>query len=247
MLDTNSNTGVADRGFREADGRDPSRSTGPPFGQATPYSYLPTTGYRLPATDQPATRKTRKPKTSRYSAREHQVSGYYTDEKGRRRWRRNEEIAAKLKELHDFLVIGGYDEVHASRYPRLALAISRYPLSIETLAAEGRLEEFPGIAGAVSGIIQELIDRGTCRKFEEWSQTTPKSVLELTKIPGIGAKTVKALHTQHGISSLADLGEALGDGRLSQIRGFGARKLETIRRHIADSDARPNRRTRRAS
>ena len=79
-----------------------------------------------------------------------QVSRYYTDEKGRRRWPRNDEIAAKLKELHDFLVIGGYDEVHASRYPRLALTISRHPHPIEKLAAEGRLQEFPGRSNTVS-------------------------------------------------------------------------------------------------
>ena len=163
-----------------------------------------------------------------------EVSRYYTDEKGRRRWPRNEEIAAKLKELHDFLVIGGYDQVHASRYPRLALAISRHPHPIEKLAAEGRLQEFPGIAGAVSEIVQELIDRGTCQKFEEWSRTTPVTVLELTKIPGIGAKTARALHREHGISSLVDLDEALREGRLGEIRGFGAKRLEAIRRHIAE-------------
>lgn len=174
------------------------------------------------------------------------MSGYYTDEKGRRRWRRNEEIAAKLKELHDFLVIGGYDEVHASRYPRLALAISRYPLSIERLAAEGRLEEFPGIAGAVSEIIRELIDRGTCGKFEEWARTTPVTVLELTEIPGIGPKTAKSLHQDHRISSLADLDESLRSGQLGEIRGFGAKKLEAIRRHIAEKRSQRVGRTRRA-
>ena len=173
------------------------------------------------------------------------MSEYYTDEKGRRRWRRNEEIAAKLKELHDFLVIGGYDEVHASRYPRLALAISRYPHSIEILAAEGRLEEFPGIAGAVSEIIQELIDGGTCGKFEERARTTPVTVLQLTEIPGIGAKTAKSLDQDHRISSLADLDEALQDGRLGEMRGFGAKRLDAIRTHIAERRSSRSGRTRR--
>ena len=43
------------------------------------------------------------------------LEGAYVDEKGRTRWRRNDEIAEKLTELYAFLVIGGYEETHARR------------------------------------------------------------------------------------------------------------------------------------
>ena len=179
--------------------------------------------------------------------RDRAVRNEYVDEKGRRRWRRNDEIADKLRDLHDFLVIGGYDEVHASRYPRLALAISRSPQSIETLAAEGRLREFPGIAGVIEDIVQELIDRGTCKKFEDWSRTTPVTVLELTKIPGIGARTAKRLYQEHGIAGLADLDAAIQDGRLRRIRGFGPKKVDAISGHIEKQRRRPAAATKQAS
>ena len=57
----------------------------------------------------------------------------YTDAKGRTRWRCNDEIAKKLQQLHEILVIGGYEESHATRYTRLAYTISRHPESVEEL------------------------------------------------------------------------------------------------------------------
>ena len=53
----------------------------------------------------------------------------YIDEKGRLRWHCNDRLAEQLKQLYDFLVIGNYEESHASRYPRLAHTISRHPES----------------------------------------------------------------------------------------------------------------------
>ena len=48
----------------------------------------------------------------------------YVDAKGRTRWQRNEWLAERLKELGEFLVIGGYAESHAVVYKRLSYTIS---------------------------------------------------------------------------------------------------------------------------
>ena len=82
----------------------------------------------------------------------------YVDEKGRTRWRRNDQVAEYLKQLYDFLVIGGYEETHARRYPQLAYTISRHPGLIDQLHAEGRLAEIQGIGGVVAQIIGECIE-----------------------------------------------------------------------------------------
>ena len=101
----------------------------------------------------------------------------YTDAKGRLRWRRNDEIAEKLKQLYDILVIGGYDESHAKRYPQLAHTLSRHPESVDELHREGRLTEIPGIGGIVAGIIGEFLETGTCTKLEGFTKKMPRSVL----------------------------------------------------------------------
>ena len=158
----------------------------------------------------------------------------YIDERGRTRWRRNDAIADKLTELYNFLVIGGYPEAHAKRYNQLAYAISRHPECIDSLRAEDRLSEIPGIGGTVAGIIGEYLERGTCSKFEEFAEETPTSVLELTDIPRLGAKTALLLYAEHGIDSLAALVKAMDEGSLEKIRGMGPKMLQTIAAHAEE-------------
>lgn len=163
------------------------------------------------------------------------MSEPYTDEKGRPRWRRNDEIAELLKRLHDYLVIGGYPEDHAARYPRLAHTISRLPELLDTIRAEGRLGSIPGVGGTITTILEELLATGTCEKMRLHGEETgtPLSVLELTEIPRLGAKTAKLLYQEHGIDGLATLREALDEGRLDGAKGVGAKMIETMQAHLA--------------
>lgn len=61
------------------------------------------------------------------------------DAKGRLRWHRNDELERHFQMLYDILVIGGYDECHARRYPQLAYTISRHHECIDSIKDEGHL------------------------------------------------------------------------------------------------------------
>ena len=169
------------------------------------------------------------------------------DENGRTRWKRNEEIAAKLKQLGDFLIIGGYEESHAARYAKLAYTLARYPLSVVELHNDGRLSAIEGIGDTIAGIVGELLETGTCRKWEGWARHTPVSVLELTFIPGLGAKTIRTLYQEHGIDSLDALEAALVGHRLSRVKGLGAKTLEAIHQTLDSRSPSHAPRTRRES
>ena len=159
----------------------------------------------------------------------------YTDHKGRTRWRSNDELAEKLKDLYDFLVIGNYEESHAARYPRLAHVISRYPESILVMKQEGRLTSISGVSQTIERIISELLETGSCAKFEgkdEYFTPPPRSVLELTRIPRLGAKTARVLYQDHGIDGLVALKIALEDGHLAKVKGIGQGMIATIEKHL---------------
>jgi DNA polymerase (family X) len=164
-------------------------------------------------------------------------SGSYIDDKGRTRWRVNDWLGDKLKELHDILVIGGYDASHAARYPRLAYAISRFPEPIDEMTAAGRLGEIEGVGSIVAEIIAQTLSKGTSDKLDEWAAQTPRAVLQLTRIPRLGAKTIRVLYAEHGIESLSKLREALDSGALQGIPGIGPKMLATMREYVdADSN-----------
>ncbi|MBT5876057.1 MAG: hypothetical protein HOH43_21700 [Candidatus Latescibacteria bacterium] len=160
----------------------------------------------------------------------------YIDAKGRQRWSRNDKLGRQLQMLYDILVIGGYDESHARRYPQLAYTISRHHESIQVMMEEGRLTEIPGIGGVVGQIITEFLKTGTCSKLEEWAEGTPRSVLDLTEIPGLGAKTVGTLYRDHGIDGLETLKAGIEDGTVDGIKGIGKKMVEKMRQTIADRE-----------
>lgn len=160
----------------------------------------------------------------------------YVDAKGRTRFHENDQLGEQLKALQQFLVVGGYPEDHAARYPKLAYALSRYPEPVSLMLAEGRLESFPGVGEIVGKIIAEFIRTGTCTKWQEWKEHTPESLLEVTTIPGLGAKTVRGLYVDMGIKNLADLKTALEAGKLKGVPGIGPKTLKSIQEHTSADD-----------
>ena len=152
----------------------------------------------------------------------------YRDAKGRVRWHVNDWLGGRLEDLAHFLVIGGYPESHATRYPKLAYLISRYPESILTIHREGRLGELPGVGETVAAIIGEFLDTGTCDKWREWALTTPESVLEMTAVPGLGAKLIRTFYAEHGITTLTGLKAALASGQLDGLPGLGPKTRAAI-------------------
>ena len=159
--------------------------------------------------------------------------GSYIDAKGRTRWHQNDEIALRLLELHTFLIIADYPEDHASRYPRLSHSISRFPEPMSDLIAQGRLiEEIGGVGDIIAKIIEEFVDTGTSTKLEEFAGDTPRTVIELVSIPGLGAKTIKRLYEEVGVVSLVSLRAAIDEGRLKGFRGIGKKTLEKIEAYL---------------
>jgi len=154
----------------------------------------------------------------------------YKDKKGRTRWVRNDEVGAIVKQLGDYLIIGGYPEEHAKRYAQLAHTISRWPESIDKIFENEKLDSLPGVGGVITGYLEEIVSTGTTEKFndDQYGPPPPRSVLELTEIERLGAKTAKMLYQDHGIDSMKSLCKHAKKGDLKGIKGIGPKMLATI-------------------
>ena len=160
----------------------------------------------------------------------------YKDAKGRTRWIRNDEVAATIKQLGDYLIIGGYPEAHAKRYAQLAHTISRWPEPIDKLAEAEKLDSLPGVGGVITTYLTEIITTGTTTKFndDQYGPLPPRSVLELTNVERLGAKTASMLFHDHGIDSLKSLCAAARKGELNGISGIGPKMIDSINK-LCDS------------
>ena len=84
----------------------------------------------------------------------------------------------------------------------------------------------------IQALLTELVDTGTCGKWEEWKGRVPESVLELRDVPGLGAKMARTLFLDLGIDGLEALERRLEAGALDGVRGLGPKRVTGIRRHL---------------
>jgi len=142
----------------------------------------------------------------------------------------NKELADKLRELRDFLIIAGYDELHAARYTQIARYVEKLPAPVE--GRDARLEEIPGVGRQVQQYIKEILETGKSSKQLEWEKFAPASVLELLKVPSLGPKTAKRLYHEFGIADLESLRVALKQRRLHGEPGIGLTTIDNWEKYL---------------
>lgn len=143
----------------------------------------------------------------------------------------NSELAQKLKDLRDFLIIAGYEESHALRYTMIARTIEKMPESVEVMMREHRLKEIPQVGPLIAQYIREILQDGVSSKQLEWEKAAPITVLEMVRVPGLGAKTAKKLFEEYQLADFASLHAAAERGDLAKISGIGPKLIEAIKSH----------------
>jgi DNA polymerase (family X) len=141
---------------------------------------------------------------------------------------RNAEIAAALRELGILYELDGADRFRVQAYREAARTVAESPVSIEQLAEEGRLTELPAIGKTLAEKIVTLIETGSIPSADKLKAKFPATLVEVTRVPGLGAKTARRIYDQLGVENLTQLKEAAELGRIAGIRGLGARTEENI-------------------
>jgi DNA polymerase (family 10) len=142
--------------------------------------------------------------------------------------RANDQVAELLQEYADLIAItGGEAPFKARAYEKAARAIAGHPVDIATLDAKG-LGEIPNVGKSIADKILEHRASGQVAAIEKLRAKVPAGVRALTAIPGLGPKKAMTLYTDLDIASVAELEQAINDGRLAGLRGFGAKTEENI-------------------
>ena len=141
---------------------------------------------------------------------------------------RNAEIAAALRELGVLYELDGADRFRVLAYKEAARTVAQSPISIEQLAREGRLTELPGVGKTLAQKIETLIETGSIPSADKLKAKFPATLVEVTRVPGLGAKTARRIYDEIGVENLQELKEAAEQGRIAGIRGLGPRTEENI-------------------
>lgn len=132
-----------------------------------------------------------------------------------------DEIADTLESIGLLLELKGENPFKTRAYGNAARAVETYPGNIETMAREARLTEIAGIGAAIASKIAELVETGRIEFYENLRAEFPPALFELFELHGVGAKKIKALYENLGVTSLAELEAACKSGRVAALPGFG--------------------------
>ena len=143
----------------------------------------------------------------------------------------NEQVGAIFDEYADLLAITGGDAFKVRAYEKAARAVGSYHDDVRQLDVK-QLCRIPNVGKAIAEKIVEYVGTGRVRAIEEARSKIPPGVRELAMIPTLGPRKALQLHELLGISSVPELLDAIDAGRLRELRGFGARTEERIRRGV---------------
>jgi len=145
--------------------------------------------------------------------------------------RTNDTVEAALTEYADLLSILTEDPYKPRSYEKAARSVGGYP---DDLAGMDRKQilKIPNVGASIGEKIEEVVRTGTFEALEELRAQIPPGVRGMIAIPGLGPKKAIVLYRDLGIADVEDLRRAVDEGRLADLKGFGAKTEENIRRGI---------------
>jgi DNA polymerase (family 10) len=141
---------------------------------------------------------------------------------------KNSELARMFGRIADALELKGETGFRVLAYRKAARALVDLGADVETLDAQGKLEEVPGIGAGIAKKIHEYLSTGRMQKYDEVVTSLPSGLFEMLSIQGVGPKTVKQLHEKLGVSTPAELKQAIESGRFAELPGLGEKKGANI-------------------
>ncbi len=152
----------------------------------------------------------------------------------------NATIADALEELGDLYELDGAIVHRVLAYRTAAKAVREASVSVAKLALEGRASELPGIGKTLQEKILALVQTGAIPAAERLRAKFPPGLIAITRLPGLGPKRARLLHSELGIDSLQALREAALAQRLRTVRGLGPKLEESVLVALDELEANPS-------
>jgi DNA polymerase (family X) len=137
-------------------------------------------------------------------------------------------VARALDEISRYLELSDSNPFKARAFEKAARAIEKLEDDVADLVNAGTITKVPGVGKATGEIIEEIVRTGTSSYLEELRGQYPPGIFGLLRVPRLGLKKVGILYSELGIASLDDLEAAAKSGRLSTLKGFGAKTAQKI-------------------
>ena len=142
---------------------------------------------------------------------------------------RNDSLAALFRELAQLTILdeGSPNAFRVRAYENAVEAVTSFRGDLGALS-EKELTAISGIGQSTAKRIREFFESGTIAKLEELRGKYPAEFVELSKVPGLGPKTLIRLRSELGIANLEGLRAALVGQKIRKISGLGVKTEEKL-------------------
>lgn len=139
-------------------------------------------------------------------------------------------LTAQLMELHD------ENPFKIRSIQNAAFKLERHPVPIETLDPN-EIGSIEGVGKSIQTKITDLLTTNSFPEMDEMLKLTPRGVIDMLSIKGIGPKKVRTLWKELGIESTGELLYACNENRLVELKGFGPKTQLQIKQAIEYMEA----------
>jgi DNA polymerase (family X) len=143
----------------------------------------------------------------------------------------NSEVAKVLSEISEYLEMQEERSFRSRAYRKAAETIGDLDENLEGIYNRDGLKgltDIPGVGASIAEKIEELLSTGKLKYYESLKKETPIRLDELTRIEGLGPKSIKRLHEKLGVKNLDDLEKAAKAGKIRSLEDFGEKSEENI-------------------
>ena len=143
------------------------------------------------------------------------------------------DVLAMLSEL---VTLTGLDEgspqsFKVRAYEKAGLSLESDGRDITTLPMK-ELVKIDGVGKATASKIVEFVETGKVEKLETLRAKYPPEFVELSRIPGLGPKTLMLVRSELGIENVEQLKQAIEDEKLRTLPGLGETSEAKISKSI---------------
>lgn len=155
----------------------------------------------------------------------------------------NEQLASHFRELADLLELAGENpfKIRAYRGAVRTLRTETRAMTDRLAEAEEDLTALPGIGKELAAKIAELVETGRLQALDKARSALPEGLPALLRLEGLGPKKVRRLYDELGIDSLESLEQAINDGKIRQLKGFGEKSEQAIQQALMQRPQGPER------
>ena len=140
----------------------------------------------------------------------------------------NLQLATIFRSIADLLSSQRANPYRVRAYRRAADALLAIDEDVATVAGRDGLEEIDGIGTDLAKKIEEFLETGTIRAYEELKTPLPLEVLDWSTLPGLSDSLVTYLYFRLGIRSLSDLDQLVRSHLIRTLPTFSGSEEQLL-------------------